>query len=424
MSPVTVALPTLGCKANRYDSDSLARVLQSYGYVIVPARQAADVYIVNTCTVTGEADAKSRKVLRHTMKINEHATLIVTGCYASQAPEILRGIPGVDAVVPITEQHRIPELLLRLRPTTPLESNAAPRQQSLTASIERTRAIVKIQDGCNLRCAFCAVTLARGALRSRPLTEVMAELAGLLENGVQEIVLTGIRLDAYGLDLSGQRLSDLLDASTALAIPRLRLSSLEPIGINAHLVSRMAAHATLCHHFHVCLQSGNDAILHAMRRGYSTARYRRVLQMLRQAMPDATFATDIMVGFPGETEEAFADTCAFVTEMGFIKLHIFKYSSRPGTAAALLRDQVTDQVKEIRSQSLFQLEQQLFQAYAHQCVGQILPVLVERAGKHGNGLTAQYMRVHAAFPDEMTGKICPTIIYDFNENLLLGRIAI
>jgi threonylcarbamoyladenosine tRNA methylthiotransferase MtaB len=419
---ITVALPTLGCKANRYDSDTLARALRARGYVIVPPHAAADIVIVNTCTVTGGADAKSRKLLRRATREHARAIVIVTGCYASLAPAQLADIVGVAAVVPISEQPRIPDLLERLcPPRRALLDASAPALAGLSASIKRTRATIKVQDGCNLHCAFCAVTLARGEVRSRPINEVLPELRGVLANGVREIVLTGIRLDAYGLDLPpGQRLADLLDATHALAIPRLRLSSLEPLGINARLAARLAAHPGLCHHFHVCLQSGDDGVLRAMRRGYTTAFYRRAIGQLRAAMPDATFTTDVIVGFPGETEEAFANTCRLLEEIGFIKLHIFPFSPRPGTEAAAMAGHVPDAIKEERSRTLVMLERTLFQRHAQQLVGTNVSVLVEKTGQRGNGLTPHYFRVDAPFPPGAHGSQRSVRVTGYGEDHLLG----
>lgn len=415
IKPVTVALPTLGCKANRYDSDTLARALAALGYSIVPEGGCADVYIVNTCTVTGGADAKSRKICRRTLKLNPDATLIITGCYASLEPEKLGAMAGVAAVVPITEQARIPELLLRLRPPTVVA--VAP---TLHTSAERTRATVKVADGCNLSCAFCAVTLARGEVRSRPLPEVLAELRGLIAAGMPEIVLTGIRLDAYGIDVpGGPRLADLLDATRELGIPRLRLSSVEPLGVSQRLIDTLASHPSLCHHFHVCLQSGDDEILRGMRRGYTTEFYRKVIARVRAAMPDATFTTDIIVGFPGESEEAFAHTLELVEEVGFIGLHIFKFSPRPHTTAATMPGQIQESEKDTRAVRLLALQRRLFATHAATLQGQVVPVLAERGDE---GLTPHYERVRAPFPAEIIGHTVPMRITGAGEEWVVGEI--
>jgi len=418
VKPVTVALPTLGCKVNRYDSDALARALIARGYVIVPPGAAADVYVVNTCTVTHEAEVKSRKTLRRALRLDRKALLIITGCYATLEGDALAAIDGVDAVVPLSEQDTIPDLVAKLRPTVPAE---LPAPAGLSASIERTRATVKVEDGCNLRCAFCAVTIARGPVRSRRLREVVEELRGLVGAGMREIVLTGIRLDAYGKDLGGN-LSELLDVTRHLGIARLRLSSLEPIGIDDTLVRSLASHPALCRHFHICLQSGDDGVLRAMRRGYTTERFRRIIAKLRAAMPDAAFTTDVIVGYPGETDEAFQHTLDFVREIGFIKLHIFKYSPRPSTAAAGLPDQVPESVKEARRRALFALEQEIFRAYAEGLIGQTVEVLVEQTGPRGDGLTSQYVRVCADFPEETAGWIVPARVTGVGDDCIFGEM--
>jgi len=414
---VTVALPTLGCKVNRCDSDALAQALTARGYVVVPPGQAADIYIVNTCTVTHEAEVKSRKLLRKALRINAGALLVVTGCYATLAQETLGGLDGVNAVVPITEQARIPDLVMQLRPpTVPAAAGAG-----LTASIARTRATVKVQDGCNRRCAYCAVTLARGPVRSRPLDEAAAELRALVDAGIREIVLTGVRLDAYGLD-HGHTLADLLNATRDLGIPRLRVSSLEPVGIDARLIDAMAAHPALCRHVHLCLQSGDDGVLRAMRRGYTAADYRCLIAQLRAAMPDAVFTTDVIAGFPGESEAAFQQTVAFVREIGFIKLHIFPFSPRPGTAAAAMPDQVPQAVKAARCRTLVEVERALFRAYAGAQIGRTVPVLVEHTGRYGDGLTPHYLRVTAPFPAAAAGQIVPVRVTGVADDGVAGEI--
>lgn len=417
---VKVALPTLGCKVNRYDSDTLARAISTRGYNIVPPSQWADLYLINTCTVTAGADSKSRKMLRRAQKINPQARIIVTGCAASLSPDEFSVLPNIHAVVPITEQSRIPDIISELLPlTSTSEGNLT---GGLQASIERTRATVKVQDGCDRACAYCAVTLARGDLRSRHIKEIIEELSFHCSRGIAEVVLTGIRLDAYGSDINSS-LAALLHATRKLPLKRLRLSSLEPMGITEELLQEMAEHPTLCHHFHLCLQSGDDVVLAAMQRGYTVNEYSKLIADFRLYIPDAQFTTDIIVGFPGESTAAFENSYRLIAEIAFLKLHIFKYSIRSGTKAAQMPDQIADSVKDERSNRLFTLQKELFRKYAQQMLGTSCLVLLERTGSNGNGLTAHYVRVKGSFPNSLAGKEVSVRITGYGEDYLLGEMV-
>lgn len=416
---ILIALPTLGCKVNRYDSDTLARALSARGYTIVPPSQMADLYIINTCTVTAGADSKSRKLLRRALKINPQAKIIVTGCAASLAPEQFSTLPNIHAVVPINEQFRIPDIISELLPVKTMPPGH--ETGGLQTSIARTRATVKVQDGCDRQCAYCAVTLARGDLRSRGIAEIISELQAHCARGVGEAVLTGIRLDAYGRDFNSS-LAELLHATREIPLKRLRLSSLEPIGIDNKLLQEMASHPTLCHHFHLCLQSGDDGVLAAMQRGYTADDYRQLIDDFRRAMPDAQFTTDIIVGFPGESSAAFENSCRLVKEIAFLKLHIFKYSPRSGTLAAQMPEQIAENVKEERSSKLFSLQQELFQQYAQKMLGTDCTILAERTGLQGNGLTPQYIRVLANIPAKLAGCEVKVRITGYGDEYLLGAI--
>ncbi len=411
---VRVALPTLGCKVNRYDSDALARELRRRGYQIVPATQPADAYIVNTCTVTADAGAKSRKMLRKSLKIQPGAVMIVTGCYAALDRDEVEDIDGVTAVVPLEKQAEIPDMLEKLLP--PRFCNNV---GGITGSINRTRAVVKVQDGCDRKCAYCAVTIARGDLRSRPIYEIIEEITEILQYGVKEIVLTGIRLDAYGMESDKYKLADLIKATIPLNIPRLRLSSLEPIGIDKDLITTLAAHPTLCRHFHLCLQSGDDEILSKMRRGYNSDYFIKMVENIKSAMPDSTFSTDVIVGFPGESDAAFANTCNVIEKIAFINLHVFRFSPRPHTDAENMKNQVQDSIKETRSEYLHKLEKQLFARNSEKIIGTIQPVLVERGG---TGLTTGGHRVSADFAIKDLNKIINVQIESVEDMMLIGRV--
>jgi threonylcarbamoyladenosine tRNA methylthiotransferase MtaB len=409
---VRVALPTLGCKVNRYDSDTLARELRRRGYSIVPASQPADAYIVNTCTVTADAGAKSRKMLRKALKLTPGAVMIVTGCYAALEHDEVEEMDGVTTVVPQERQAEIPDLLEKLLPPMGNDDGGI-----LSGSINRTRAVVKVQDGCDRQCAYCAVTIARGDLRSRSIVEIIDELKEILARGVMEIVLTGIRLDAYGMDGDEYRLADLIKATIPLNIPRLRLSSLEPIGIDDELITTLANHPTLCRHFHMCLQSGDDEVLAKMRRGYDAAFFKNMVDKIKTAMPDATFSTDVIVGFPGENDAAFFNTFKLIQEIGFINLHVFRFSPRPHTEAEKMKHQVQDSIKETRSAYLHDLEKRLFAKSAEKLIGTVQPVLVERGG---TGLTPGGHRVAADFTMKDLNKILPVLIESVEEMTMSG----
>jgi threonylcarbamoyladenosine tRNA methylthiotransferase MtaB len=413
LKPVRVALPTLGCKVNRYDSDVLARELRRRGYLIVPASQSADAYIVNTCTVTSDAGAKSRKMLRKSLKLTPGAVMIVTGCYAALEHDIVEEMEGVTAVVPQEKQAEIPDLLEKLLP--PLGNG----NDGMTGSVNRTRAVVKVQDGCDRQCAYCAVTIARGELRSRPITDIITELREILARGVMEIVLTGIRLDAYGMEGEQYRLADLIKATVPLNIPRLRLSSLEPIGIDDELIAALADHPALCRHFHLCLQSGDDEILTKMRRGYNAEFFVNIVNRVKSAMPDATFTTDVIVGFPGETDAAFFNTFRLIQQIEFINLHVFRFSPRPHTEAEKMKNQVQDSIKETRSAYLHDLEKKLFTRNAEKLIGTTQPILVERGG---TGLTPGGHRVAADFTMKDLNKILPVLIEEVDDMTMKGRV--
>lgn len=340
--------------------------------------------------------------------------MIVTGCYAALEHDEVEEMDGITAVVPQERQAEIPDLLEKLLPPMGNDDGGI-----ISGSINRTRAVVKVQDGCDRQCAYCAVTIARGDLRSRPIEEIIDELKIILARGVMEIVLTGIRLDAYGMEGDDYRLADLIKATMPLDIPRLRLSSLEPIGIDDELIAALANHPTLCRHFHLCLQSGDDEILAKMRRGYDAAFFTNMVNKIKAAMPDATFSTDVIVGFPGETDTAFFNTFKLIQEIGFINLHVFRFSPRPHTEAEKMKHPVQDSVKDTRSAYLHDLEKRLFAKSAEKLIGTIQPVLVERGG---TGLTPSGHRVSADFTAKDLNKILPVLIESVEDMTMYGRV--
>ncbi|MFB3879907.1 MAG: tRNA (N(6)-L-threonylcarbamoyladenosine(37)-C(2))-methylthiotransferase MtaB [Armatimonadota bacterium] len=397
MTAARVRILTLGCKVNQCDSDEIARALAARGYEIAGRGEAADTYIVNTCTVTAVADAKAHKLIRRLAREHPEATLIVTGCLAQRDPFSLLDLPGVTAVVPNKRKPRLPDFLPNL--VVPLFPTVY--------SPSRTRSFLKLQDGCDHRCAYCVVPDARGRPVSRPLHEALEEIRRLAEAGVQELVLCGIRLGAYGRERGEPRLALLLRELRDVPIPRLRLSSIEPMDLDPALLDEMSGHPSICHHLHLPLQSGDDEVLRAMGRSYTTADFADLVRRVREAWPDAAISTDAMAGFPGETEEQFERSMAFLRGMAFSRVHVFPYSRRPGTPAAARPDQVPGAVKRERTQKLLALADELAAAAAQAMVGRTVAVLFEQRGSDGVlvGHTPHYIALHAPGPPEWVNRI-------------------
>ncbi len=397
MSPARVCILTLGCKVNQCDSDEIGRSLAARGYRIVGRGEPAHTYIVNTCTVTATADAKARKLVRRIAREHPEAALIVTGCLAQRDPSSLLELPGVTAVVPNTGKldlaHFLPELRAPSHPVTYLPP--------------RTRAFLKIQDGCDHRCTYCVVPDARGRPTSTPLRTVLAELHGLADSGAKEVVLCGIRLGAYGEGRGDSSLAALLREARDIAIPRIRLSSIEPMDLDGSLLTEMPDHPTLCHHLHLPLQSGDASVLADMGRGYTSGAFADLVRRIRAAWPDAAISTDVMVGFPGETHEQFRRSLDFVREVAFSRVHVFPYSRRPGTLAAERGDEVSTAPKRERTQEMLSLAHELACSAAQAWVGREVSVLFEEVDGKGRltGHTPQYQTVRAAGPQSWVGRI-------------------
>lgn len=371
----TFRLVTLGCKVNQYETQHVREALARSGHVEAAAGEPAELCVVNTCTVTHEGDAKSRQAIRRLHQHSPNARLVVMGCYASRAPDEVRRLPGVEAV--LTDKARLAEGLAPFGVT------------DWPAGISRfdghQRAFVKVQDGCLLDCAYCIIPSVRPNLRSRSIEEITEEVARLVESGYQEVVLTGVHLGHYGLDLSKgrprdgrRRLWHLLDALAAQPGDfRIRLSSLEAAEARDDLIAAMARHPRVCPHLHLCLQSGSDRVLKAMRRRYTAGGLLARVARIRQALDEPALTTDVIVGFPGESEADFAQTCRVVREAGFSRLHVFSYSPRAGTPAARQRDDVPPAVKAARRRRLVELGRELAEAYDRRLIGRTLDVLVE-----------------------------------------------
>ena len=353
----TAGIYTLGCKVNQYESEAIAELLAAEGIKILPPTAICDAYVINTCTVTAESDRKGRQFIRRAIGKNPNAVIVVTGCLAQTAPDALAAIPGVDAVVGNTEKTEAARLVLSLlregKPERTYVSvgdvNTAPFEPMTISSFDRTRAYVKIEDGCENRCTYCIIPNARGSVRSKRPCLVVDEVRRLTEGGCAEVVLTGIETASYGRDLTGTDLASLLTQVDAIeGIGRVRLGSLDPSLIKPAFVEKIASLPSLAHHFHLSLQSGSSTVLARMKRKYNAEQAMNAIRLLREALPRVQFTTDVIVGFPGETEEEFEQTIAFVKEARFLTVHIFPYSKRKGTPAALMGEQIPEEVKRNR----------------------------------------------------------------------------
>ena len=381
-----VALETLGCKLNQAESESLARQLAERGCRVVPPSDGAAIYILNTCTVTHIADRKSRHLLRLAQRRNPGAFIIAIGCYAERAPRELAQVTGVDMVLGNEEKARLLDVLE--------EQGLISTSSALLPQMHRTRSLVKVQEGCNQFCSYCIVPLVRGRERSLPLDEAVAEVRARVERGYREVVLTGTQIGSYrnSPELLIQRI--LIETG----IERLRLSSLQPREITAGLLSLWQdSSKRLCRHLHLPLQSGSDAVLRRMGRRYSTEDYAQAVARIREAIPDVAITTDVMVGFPGETDEDFAESYRFCQQMAFANIHVFPYSERPCTPATLMPEKIDEPVKKERSERMLKLARESARRFEEQFLGRTMMVLWEREVDDGVwvGLTDNYIRVVA-----------------------------
>ena len=404
----TVAFMTLGCKVNQYETETMEGLFRQAGYRVVPFTESADVYIVNTCSVTMLGEKKSRQLVRRAQRQNEAALIAVTGCYAQLAPDIVGTLPGVRLIVGTQDRGRIVELVEEaaagsevLRDVGDIMAADTFEDIPLFAAPERTRAFLKIQEGCQNFCTFCIIPYTRGPLRSRALFSVRREAEKLVAAGFREIVLTGIHLGAYGRDLTGT--VTLADAARTVleidGLQRLRLGSLESVELTPALFTLLRDDRRFARHLHLPLQAGSDAVLQEMHRFYDTAGYERLLARIREEVPGIAISTDIIVGFPGETEAMFQESLAFVRRQEFARVHVFPYSRRPATPAAVRSDQVLHPVRRERVKMMQALADEMAADYHGKFIGTIVPVLFETQHEGvADGLTDTYIRVYTKGP--------------------------
>lgn len=423
-----IFLDTIGCRLNQSEIETFARQFRGAGHTLAASAQDADLAVINTCAVTADAAAVSRQKVRGAARQGAKE-VVVTGCWATLAPDRAASLPGVSRVVANPEKDLLVAHTLGLpRETFDLEPVA---REPLPGARLRTRAFIKVQDGCDNRCTFCITTVARGPGRSRPLEEVVADIQAAVEGGAQEVVLTGVHLGSWGQDFSPrdslQRLVEVILHRSA--VPRVRLSSLEPWDLDAQFFSLWEGEARLCRHLHLPLQAGCDQTLRRMARKTTRGSFARLVEAARAACPEMAITTDLIAGFPGETEAEFAETLAFVQALGFAGGHIFTYSARPGTAAATMPDQVPHARRKERNARLREGLAAGAAAYQARFTGQVLPVLWERAAGLGPegwemaGLTDNYLRVFVTAPRDLWNEITPVVLGEPLAQGLQGRLV-
>ncbi|KAB7708725.1 tRNA (N(6)-L-threonylcarbamoyladenosine(37)-C(2))-methylthiotransferase MtaB [Bacillus aerolatus] len=430
----TVAFQTLGCKVNHYETEAIWQLFKSRNYDRVEFESTADVYVINTCTVTNTGDKKSRQVIRRAVRKNPDAVICVTGCYAQTSPAEIMAIPGVDVVVGTQDRIKMLEYIEQYKEERQpingvgnIMKNRVYEELDVPAFTDRTRASLKIQEGCNNFCTFCIIPWARGLMRSRDPEEVIRQAQQLVDAGYKEIVLTGIHTGGYGSDMKDYNLAMLLTdlEEKVKGLKRIRISSIEASQLTDEVIEVIDRSNIVVRHLHVPLQSGSNTVLKRMRRKYTMEFFADRLNRLKKALPGLAVTSDVIVGFPGETEEEFMETFNFIKEHKFSELHVFPYSKRTGTPAARMDDQVDEEVKNERVHRLISLSDQLAKEYASRFEGEVLEVIPEEPFKEGSeeglyvGYTDNYLKVVFPATEEMVGQLVKVKItkagYPYNE---------
>ena len=430
------AFHNLGCKVNSYETEAMQQLLEDAGYEIVPFREGADVYIINTCSVTNVADRKSRQMLHRAKKMNPSAAVVAVGCYVQAAGAELKKDEAVDLIVGNNQKKDLVEILddyfadhENSGEILDIGHSQEYEELHIRRIADHTRAFIKVQDGCNQFCSYCIIPYTRGRVRSRRPEDIEREVRGIAEAGYKEIVLTGIHLSSYGVDFKDEQKENLLTLIKRLdqipGIERLRLGSLEPRIVTREFAKELASLRTICPHFHLSLQSGCDATLKRMNRRYNAAEYQACCEILREEFDNPAITTDVIVGFPGETEEEFAETERFLKAIRFYEMHIFKYSRRAGTRAADMPDQVPEGTKSVRSDILLALEKQQSLEYRGRFLGTEEEILLEEpieidGTKYMMGHTRQYVKGAVPYEEGLKNKTVKGIFTKaLNEEVLL-----
>ncbi len=413
--PKTVAMFTLGCKVNHYETEAIWQLFKESGYARTEYEKTADVYVINTCTVTNTGDKKSRQVIRRAIRQNPDAVICVTGCYAQTSPAEIMAIPGVDIVIGTQDRQKmipyIDQFKEERQPINGVGNIMKARtyeEMNVPAFTDRTRASLKIQEGCNNFCTFCIIPWARGLMRSRNPEEVILQSQQLVDAGYKEIVLTGIHTGGYGEDLKDYNFASLLnEIDRQVNVNRLRISSIEASQLTDEVIDALHKSDKIARHLHIPIQSGSNTVLKRMRRKYTMEHFAERLVKLREALPRLAVTSDVIVGFPGETEEEFMETYNFIRDNRFSELHVFPYSKRTGTPAARMEDQVDEEVKNERVQKLITLSNQLAKEYASEFEGEVLEVIPEETNHELGcvGFTDNYLKIAFQADGDLIGKL-------------------
>ena len=427
-----VAFCSLGCKVNQYETNSMSQKFIEHGYEVVQFNEYADIYIVNTCTVTNIADRKSRQMLRRAKEINNNSILVACGCYAQVAKDELKKIEEIDLILGNNEKNDIVQVIENHIKENGIEEYVSDVMYKTdyvdlgtTTYTEKTRAVIKVQDGCDRFCSYCLIPFARGHIRSRKIENIIDEIKKIVADGINEVVITGIHIASYGRDFkNGIGLIDLLEEINKIEVlHRIRLGSIEPTIITDEFVERLSKLDKICDHFHLSLQSGCTETLKRMNRRYTAEEFKVVTKRLRAKFPNAALTTDIIVGFPGETDEEFNKTYDFLKDIDFYKMHIFKYSPRKGTKAAVMPNQIDGKVKEERSRKLIDLSNENEYKYNKEYIGKEVEVLFEeREGEYIKGHTKNYIVVkYKNESDDLVNKIAKVKVKEAKNDYLIGK---
>lgn len=429
----SVASFALGCKVNQAESEAVAEAFADRGYEIKNIDEVADIYVINTCAVTNFGDKKSRQLLRKVKRLNPNAIVVASGCYAQVESDVVSAIDEVDIVVGTKGRHNIVnavEKYIEDRQKVCLVGDIMHERDFEPISVRklagRARAYIKIQDGCSQYCSYCIIPYARGPIRSRDEEDILKEVKNLALNGFKEVVLTGIHVASYGKDNHKTDLLSLIKrVNDVEGIERIRLSSVEPNIVTEEFAHDLSQMPKVCNHFHLSLQSGCDKTLKAMNRRYNTQKYMDSVNLLRKYMPDCGITTDIIVGFPGETEEDFAESCEFAKKVNFSKIHVFPYSPKKGTPAAEMKNQITAEIKSKRANELIKISDDMEDEFIKKHIGKVLDVLFEKSEDgYFEGHTSNYIHVKAESKNNIRNMILPVKITSDNDKMAIGEICI